>query len=284
MEAQWCLALWFLGLDDHPLRRRLGNRCCRRSGRTAPGRSITARRMATSTRPWKPTRRCARSGTRTTSPRWRRRSNGSLERRLAQYPRLHPLLARADRRMAVGEDPNAPPEVVWLPLWFPFSIYNFAQWARATLMPVAVLSARRPSRPLPPKTGWTRCSPAGARLRLRSAGQGRRRRMEHVLPRGRQGVARLAKYRHKLGVGLWRGAAIRQTLEWIIRHQDADGAWGGIQPPWIYSLMALHVEGYATRPSGPGQGPAASTIRAGALTRAQRPSFRPPTAPSGIRC
>ena len=25
MEAQWCLALWFLGLDNHPLRRRLGN-------------------------------------------------------------------------------------------------------------------------------------------------------------------------------------------------------------------------------------------------------------------
>src|SRR3974390_1046594 len=25
IEAQWCLALWFLGLDNHPLRRRLGN-------------------------------------------------------------------------------------------------------------------------------------------------------------------------------------------------------------------------------------------------------------------
>ncbi len=50
---------------------------------------------------------------------------------------------------------------------------------------------------------------------------------------------------HKLGLGLWRGAAIRQTLEWIVRHQDADGAWGGIQPPWIYSLMALYIEGYA---------------------------------------
>ena len=34
-------------------------------------------------------------------------------------------------------------------------------------------------------------------------------------------------------------------LEWIIKHQDADGAWGGIQPPWIYSLLALHTEGYA---------------------------------------
>ena len=24
MEAQWCLALWFMGLEDHPLRKRLG--------------------------------------------------------------------------------------------------------------------------------------------------------------------------------------------------------------------------------------------------------------------
>jgi squalene-hopene/tetraprenyl-beta-curcumene cyclase len=38
--------------------------------------------------------------------------------------------------------------------------------------------------------------------------------------------------------------AIRLCIEWIIKHQDADGAWGGIQPPWIYSLMALHTEGY----------------------------------------
>ena len=41
-----------------------------------------------------------------------------------------------------------------------------------------------------------------------------------------------------------RGLAIRLCLDWVIKHQDADGAWGGIQPPWIYSLMALHTEGY----------------------------------------
>ena len=46
-------------------------------------------------------------------------------------------------------------------------------------------------------------------------------------------------------LALWRPAAVSHALEWIVRHQDADGAWGGIQPPWIYSLMALHVEGYA---------------------------------------
>ena len=41
-----------------------------------------------------------------------------------------------------------------------------------------------------------------------------------------------------------RETCIKLCLEWIIRHQDADGAWGGIQPPWIYGLMALQVEGY----------------------------------------
>jgi squalene-hopene/tetraprenyl-beta-curcumene cyclase len=39
--------------------------------------------------------------------------------------------------------------------------------------------------------------------------------------------------------------SIQLCIEWIVRHQDADGTWGGIQPPWIYSLLALKNEGYA---------------------------------------
>jgi len=29
-----------------------------------------------------------------------------------------------------------------------------------------------------------------------------------------------------------------------VRRQEGDGSWGGIQPPWVYSLMALHLSGY----------------------------------------
>ena len=29
-----------------------------------------------------------------------------------------------------------------------------------------------------------------------------------------------------------------------MRRQEADGSWGGIQPPWVYSLIALHLCGY----------------------------------------
>ena len=41
-----------------------------------------------------------------------------------------------------------------------------------------------------------------------------------------------------------RAAAIRRCADWIIARQEKDGCWGGIQPPWVYSLIALHLLGY----------------------------------------
>ncbi|HEX3513344.1 MAG TPA: squalene--hopene cyclase, partial [Trebonia sp.] len=41
-----------------------------------------------------------------------------------------------------------------------------------------------------------------------------------------------------------RRAAQRRCIDWIIARQEADGCWGGIQPPWVYSVMALHLMGY----------------------------------------
>ena len=31
---------------------------------------------------------------------------------------------------------------------------------------------------------------------------------------------------------------------WIVQRQEADGLWGGIQPPVVYSIIALHLQGY----------------------------------------
>src|SRR5439155_242597 len=41
-----------------------------------------------------------------------------------------------------------------------------------------------------------------------------------------------------------RRLALDRAERWIVRRQEADGSWGGIQPPWVYSLMALHLCGY----------------------------------------
>lgn len=137
--------------------------------------------------------------------------------------------------------PNLPPEVIANPSWFPFNIYNFSSWARATLLPLAILSAQRAVRPLPEQNRLDELFPDG------------RERMDYRLPHDNPVFSfkhlflmtdRLLHVYQAIGVTPFRRIAVHNCLEWILRHQDADGAWGGIQPPWIYSLMALNVEGY----------------------------------------
>ncbi len=140
------------------------------------------------------------------------------------------------------QTPNLPPEVIANPKWFPFNIYNFASWARATLVPLAVLSARRTVKPLP------------ADRRLDELFPGGREAMDYRLPRNMPffslkrlflATDRLMHLYQRIGLTPLRDAAVKACLEWVLRHQDADGCWGGIQPPWVYSLLALHSEGYA---------------------------------------
>lgn len=141
------------------------------------------------------------------------------------------------------QTPNLPPEIIHQPRWAPFNIYRFSSWARATLMPLAVLSAKRFSRPLPEDKRLDELFPDG------------RDNFDYSLPK-RGGLLswdnffrKVDKVMHRIqdagGLPL-RNMAVERCMEWILRHQDSDGAWGGIQPPWIYSLMALYAHGYST--------------------------------------
>lgn len=137
--------------------------------------------------------------------------------------------------------PNMPPELIRFPRWFAFNIYNFASWARATIVPLCVVSAQRLTKPLPSDRRLDQLFPDG------------RNAMDYSQPRrGKRlswesfflGVDRVLHGAQNLGLTPGRSRSISQCLEWIIRHQDEDGAWGGIQPPWVYSVMALHASGY----------------------------------------
>lgn len=44
--------------------------------------------------------------------------------------------------------PAVPPEVVLLPSWVPLNIYDFACWARQTIVPLSIVRSLRPVRPL----------------------------------------------------------------------------------------------------------------------------------------
>jgi len=45
--------------------------------------------------------------------------------------------------------PVIPPELIYLPSWFPLNIYDWGCWARQTIVALAVVSSQRPTRPLP---------------------------------------------------------------------------------------------------------------------------------------
>jgi squalene-hopene/tetraprenyl-beta-curcumene cyclase len=129
--------------------------------------------------------------------------------------------------------PVMPPELIFLPSWVPLNIYDWGCWARQTVVPLTVVSALRPVRSL------------GVTIdELRS---GRRKRSIESPLSVAGAFETLDKVLHgyqRSPVKPFRKLAMRQAIEWIVAHQEADGGWGGIQPPWVYSIIALHLMGY----------------------------------------
>jgi squalene-hopene/tetraprenyl-beta-curcumene cyclase len=133
------------------------------------------------------------------------------------------------------ELPVIPPEVIYLPSWFPLNIYDWGCWARQTIVALAVVASFKPSRPLPFQIGELYAAVPGL---PRKAGQ-------HDPWSLFFGA--LDKTLHKVEYRIprrARRAALRRCADWIIARQEADGCWGGIQPPWVYSLMALNLLGF----------------------------------------
>jgi squalene-hopene/tetraprenyl-beta-curcumene cyclase len=129
--------------------------------------------------------------------------------------------------------PAVPPEVVLLPPWFPLNVYDFACWARQTIVPLAIVRSIRPVRPL----GFSLAELRTGRRPARPPSLRHRAGWLHRLD------ALLRGYEHR-PVRPLRRNAMRRAAEWIVARQEADGSWGGIQPPWVYSLLALHLLGY----------------------------------------
>ena len=137
--------------------------------------------------------------------------------------------------------PVLPPELVFLPHWFPLNIYDFASWARATVVAMLVVLNRRPVCPIPE---WARIDELYPAPRDRIA---------YSLPRPKGALSwkrffhamdGLLRRYERVALRPLRDAAYQAAELWIVGHQEADGSWGGIQPPWVYSLIALKALGY----------------------------------------
>ncbi len=137
--------------------------------------------------------------------------------------------------------PTLPAEFVLLPRWFPVNIYSFACWARQTIVPMSIIMDARPVVPLSDSVRIDELFVEGrerADLSIRPAKRSWRASAFLWLDR----VLRLHE---RLPWKPLRRRALDRAERWILERQEADGAWGGIQPPWVYSLIALSLRGYS---------------------------------------
>jgi squalene-hopene/tetraprenyl-beta-curcumene cyclase len=133
--------------------------------------------------------------------------------------------------------PSMPVELVLLPTHFYFNIYEFSSWARGTVVPLSIVMAIRP--------------------RYRIAAEKSIPELYLVDPCGASSK-KFASYTHKLfflfdriakaferrPLPSLRNKAVHAAEMWILEHQEESGDWGGIQPPMVYSVLALHYLGY----------------------------------------
>jgi len=104
-----------------------------------------------------------------------------------------------------------PPELILFPPSAPFSVYSFACWARQTFVALALAQSLRPVRDID--------------VDLRAIG------------------ARPGKTRAPRRPNALRRKAQAAAERWIRERQEADGSWGGIQPPWVWGIIALSALG-----------------------------------------
>ncbi|MGV8074108.1 MAG: squalene--hopene cyclase [Syntrophobacteraceae bacterium] len=131
---------------------------------------------------------------------------------------------------------SMPVELVLLPSNLYFNIYEFSSWARGTAVPLAIVMVLRPKLELPEAL-------AVPELYLPESASSRRfisktHKLFYLFDR-------VAKWFERRPVRSLRNRAIKAAEDWIVDHQEETGDWGGIQPPMVYSILALHYLGYS---------------------------------------
>lgn len=133
--------------------------------------------------------------------------------------------------------PSLPVEIILLPGWSPFSVYDFSSWARATLIPISILLDKKPLVELPEEQGVAELHLKGSTPKVSPMGWLTWERVFHLLDK-------LLKHTEELPIRPLRKKAVRAVEDWILKHQEPTGDWGGIQPAMVNSLLALKTLGY----------------------------------------
>ena len=154
------------------------------------------------------------------------------------------------------EIPAIPPEIILLPRFFYFNVYEISYWSRAILIPLSILYAKKPNR----NTGLELSidelfhRDQGLNGDSQEDGNGesggakqRKLAIDPNLLSWRSFftlVDRILRMLEKSPVKPLRGLALKKAEKWVVaRSEDSDGL-GAIFPSMVNSVMAMHCLGH----------------------------------------
>ena len=131
--------------------------------------------------------------------------------------------------------PSIPPEIILLPFNF---IYQMSSWTRAIVIPLSIVHASNPRRPVPGGFNVDELFLAGAPMHPE-------RDLNFFSWRNCFiAVDRFLKFWERISPGVIRSYAIKKCEEWMMERFDGSDGLGAIYPSMQYAVMALDVLGY----------------------------------------
>ena len=144
--------------------------------------------------------------------------------------------------------PAVPPELMLIPRWMPFNIFEMSAWSRTILVPLSILWACRPSITLPPEQGiielFTR-DPAAYpnNIPKPESLDSLKKKTWFNWHRFFQIVDQSYKTLENLGIKPLRKKAVNKAYEWMKARFDHSDGLGAIFPPIIWTVIALKCLG-----------------------------------------
>ena len=138
--------------------------------------------------------------------------------------------------------PAIPPEIVFLPSWFYFNLYNVSAWTRTMILPLGIVTALRPVRKLSAEQGIAELyidRSAANRLADPVAGIPRNWSQAFTV------IDNILKRYNESPLSWLRDRALAAAEKWMLEHMEGCDGLGAIFPPMVYILIVLRLLGYA---------------------------------------